>query len=85
MARFGGDEFVVLLPDSAEDSTLLVAEKLNSALLNSMARQNWPVTFSIGAHVAQGADASQAEALLSRADLAMYAAKKEGKNRIMVI
>ena len=84
-ARFGGDEFVVLLPDSTTESTMQVAEKLKSVLLLSMEQKNWPMTFSIGVHVAQGEDPGATEAFLSKADLAMYAAKKEGKNRIVAI
>ena len=85
VARFGGDEFAVLLPNSTDESTLHVAEKLKAALHVSMERQNWPVTFSIGVHVTQDGDANNAEALLSMADLAMYEAKKQGMNRIMAI
>jgi diguanylate cyclase (GGDEF)-like protein len=85
VARYGGDEFVVLLPDSDRHSILLVAEKLRGLLLHAMAREAWPVTFSIGVLVIQQTGTLDAETALHDADRAMYSAKKEGKNRIVVL
>ena len=83
VARFGGDEFVVLLPDSDRRSILRVAEKLHGLLLEAMARREWPVTFSIGVLAILEAGTTDAETALQDADRAMYAAKKDGKNRIV--
>ena len=82
-ARIGGDEFAVLLEGSADATT---AQEIATRIEASLAR---PVTFqsqdivvrvSIGISVGQGGT-EDGDALLSRADLAMYRAKSEGKGR----
>jgi diguanylate cyclase (GGDEF)-like protein len=51
-----------------------------------MERENWPVTFSIGVHASHAQEQEQSDPgkILSKADMAMYAAKKNGKNQIVV-
>ena len=82
-ARLGGDEFVVLLEeieDEAEARTiaLRVAEGLDAPLL--VARQEVFVTASLGLAIA-GPGEDKPEDLLRSADIAMYAAKRGGKNK----
>jgi diguanylate cyclase (GGDEF)-like protein len=81
IARFGGDEFVILLAETGTESVALVARKLKDKLLNLMQNNNWPVTFSIGAVTFENPPES-VEQLVNDADLQMYKAKKNGKNRI---
>lgn len=52
-----------------------------------MERENWPITFSIGVNAipAKAQEYLDAGAFLARADLAMYAAKKNGKDRVVAI
>lgn len=87
VCRFGGDEFVLLLPGANGESALQVAEKLRQLLLLVMERENWPITFSIGVYAipAKAPEYLDAGAFLARADLAMYAAKKNGKDRVVSI
>ena len=49
LARWGGDEFVVLLRETDQDAARAAIAELQAALLDEMRRQDWPVTFSIGA------------------------------------
>ena len=80
-ARLGGDEFAILLRDRAHTAeVVVVAERVADAVRKEAAAASGAaVTLSIG--VAQQAHDSTAETLLRDADLAMYAAKRNGKDR----
>ena len=80
-ARVGGDEFAVLLPETAHDAARFVVERLHKCLREAMHHQGWPVTFSIGV-VTYGAPPATVEELIKAADQAMYAIKRVGKNMI---
>jgi len=81
MGRFGGDEFVILLAETGAGSVALVARKVKDKLSELMRNNKWPVTFSIGAVTFESLPES-VEQLINAADLQMYNAKKNGKNRI---
>lgn len=82
VARYGGEEFLVLLPDTTQAGALTLGEKIRQAV----ATQTFPVvgevTVSVGASVARGADKNEEEAV-HRADVALYRAKSEGRNRVV--
>jgi diguanylate cyclase (GGDEF)-like protein len=82
LARWGGEEFAVLLRDvSSEDELLERAERLRVAV-NADPIARLRLTVSIGAAIAgSGADL---DALLERADGCLYAAKREGRDRVAV-
>jgi diguanylate cyclase (GGDEF)-like protein len=83
-ARLGGDEFVVILPEATGDMVRLYAAKLVSLIAAAPFPSELPrVTASIGGVGFTAAPAS-AKAALAAADQAMYAAKREGKNRSVV-
>ena len=85
-ARFGGDEFVVILPDTKSGEALALAEQIRAAIetmdqLEGTTIDISGVTASVG--VASFPDhASTAESLFQQADRAMYAAKAKGKNGV---
>ncbi len=89
LARFGGDEFVVLLRvhDSGERARR-VAERIRQSIASIGYIDGNPVdvTASVGIVVVSGADAARigAEQIVHAADLNMYAAKKDGKNQIVL-
>jgi len=86
-ARFGGDEFVALLPYQAPPEGRVFAERLRASLGGVHAAQDAvvPLTVSVGiAGHTETAPRSDAEALLSAADRALYEAKRRGRDRIVV-
>lgn len=84
LARFGGDEFVVLFPDTALALAAEVCEELRRQVEQVTFQyqgQRVPVTVSIG--VAELAAGESLEALFERADRALYAAKHGGRNQVV--
>src|SRR5206468_7159508 len=85
-ARHGGDEFAILMPGSSPENSRQIAERIRAGIENSRpASGSWSdelrLTASIG--IAPFADTA-AEDLIDRADQALYAAKRQGKNRVRV-
>ena len=86
--RYGGEEFVVVMPDTDMDFATQVAERLRKSVETnafevSRAPGKLHITISIGIASSLG-DGDSAEALLHRADQALYRAKREGRNRIVL-
>lgn len=84
IARWGGEEFIVLLIDTPLESAQLIAEQLREKIetnndLQQQSKQK--VTISLG--VTQARDNEDAEALFKRVDNALYKAKRTGKNRVV--
>ncbi|MCD9877710.1 aminotransferase class I/II-fold pyridoxal phosphate-dependent enzyme [Streptomyces guryensis] len=81
-ARLGGDEFAVLMEDAREplDAELLAAQVIQT-LTRPFALADEKVTVSASVGVATARDSTDAEELLSHADLALYAAKSAGKRQ----
>ncbi len=81
VSRVGGDEFALLLPETDQEASHHVIQRLFHALQEAMQLENWPLTFSMGVLTCNSPPASVDE-LLHRADQLMYAAKKEGRNSV---
>jgi diguanylate cyclase (GGDEF)-like protein len=79
-ARFGGEEFLVLLPDTDRDAAMIVAEKLRSEVEHAELVGVGPISARVGLAVLP-MDASEPDELLRKADRALYAAKESGRNR----
>ena len=75
--RYGGEEFVVVLPGAEQNAAKQVAEKLREEIQNTC-----PLTVSIGAMTCMNSSASR-ETLIREADRALYKAKDLGKNRVV--
>ncbi len=90
MARYGGEEFVVVLPDIDLEEAVNVAEKIRALCADGVvATEAGDLKFTVSCGVAaletgDGPNGAAAEALLRRADAALYRSKREGRNRVTV-
>ncbi len=80
-ARVGGDEFLIVMPDTGPDVAAHIAAKLRDQMLKAMRSADWSVTFSLGVstfvHPPHTIDD-----LVNRADAMMYRVKELGRNAI---
>ncbi len=83
VARFGGEEFVVLLPDTTLPHALQLAQRIQALLRDSRQPVLPPCTVSIGI-ACQQTPGESLDSLLSRADAALYRAKANGRDRAEV-
>ena len=84
-ARYGGDEFVVLLPETEPTGAYVLAEKIRQGVEELGSRglgADIRTSLSIGA-VSYPDDGSNPDELLINADRAMYVSKRQGKNRVV--
>jgi diguanylate cyclase (GGDEF)-like protein len=81
VARMGGDEFMMLLPDTGEEAARRVIERVFSRLGAELKAEGFPVTFSAGV-VTFSKTPENFEALVGRADNLMYDVKNSGKNGV---
>jgi diguanylate cyclase (GGDEF)-like protein len=94
MGRWGGEEFVVLLPHSSPESALVVAERLRGNLAKTAlpapssqeygATQPLHLTVSVGVATYAG-PGDDLQHMLHRADVSLYKAKAAGRNRVLAM
>ena len=83
IARFGGEEFVLLMPDSALADALAVGEVLREAIAACPFHfKGEPVTITVSMGVAQFQPGERSDLALKRADEALYRAKAAGRNQV---
>ncbi|WP_421906135.1 diguanylate cyclase [Mameliella sp.] len=80
LARFGGEEFVIWLPEAGSEDAWRVGERIRAVIADSLNVNGQPVTASVG--LAAGEGHTAIKALLKRADGALYAAKGSGRNKV---
>jgi diguanylate cyclase (GGDEF)-like protein/putative nucleotidyltransferase with HDIG domain len=83
VARVGGEEFALILPDTGRHGALALAERLRRVLCEEFAHDPTPLTISFGLSV-YPEHGETAAALLNAADQALYGAKRSGRNRTIV-
>jgi diguanylate cyclase (GGDEF)-like protein len=85
IARWGGEEFLVLLPETDRDGACIVAEKLRGAVEGfsfTFKGDRWPVTMTFG--VAALEQRITIDECVRRADEALYQGKAKGKNCVVL-
>ncbi len=82
LARWGGEEFIVLLPETSRDNARRIAEMLRCAVEQENFKIIRGLTISLG--IAYYETGDKAEPIIKRADTALYAAKHQGRNRSIV-
>lgn len=86
VVRFGGEEFLVVLPNTSADQAGIPLDRLRRQVEQEpLAPEGVKLTVSIGVAEYPSSGASSAEELVSLADQALYQAKVKGKNRIEVL
>ncbi len=87
LARLGGEEFAILLPNTQAEAAAMLGERLRSSIEKETCAckgQNTRVTVSVGV-AAHHADTLDLDTLLRNADQAMYRAKSLGRNRVIYL
>ncbi len=79
LTRMGGDEFVILFPETAADGAGIVLRHVHYKFLTEMESRDWDVTFSIGS-ITYNTPPATVEEMIKKADELMYTAKKSGRN-----
>lgn len=83
LARWGGEEFVALLPGTTQDEAAALAGRLCERVRGApMAWQPWPLDLTVSIGVAAWQPADDAAAVLARADGALFEAKQQGRDRV---
>lgn len=92
IARYGGEEFVIVLPDTKLEMALRLAErarklieKLHITHKNTTHKELITVSFGVTSLRSEDNHIDGAEALISKADQALYAAKKAGRNKVIAL
>ncbi len=85
VARFGGEEFIVLMPSASEDDAMAMAQRMCQHIsTNALTVDGLPIKYTVSAGVAGlTPDIGSIDELLKRADAAMYMAKADGRNRVV--
>ena len=85
VARYGGEEFVVIMPQTTREGAVAQAERLRAEIANApfgLAEASFTVTVSVGVATLDRTTELDSEALILKADRALYRAKGTGKNRV---
>lgn len=85
IARFGGEEFVCLMPETSKDDAKMVAEKLRKKIESSPFNfKKEPVQITISFGISEFAEGDNADDVFERADKALYKAKESGRNQVVL-
>ena len=85
VVRFGGEEFVVIMPEARPDAAMLAAERIRSAIGSqalTIGDGAVSITVSIGVCTSQDDHETEPDTVLSCADASLRQAKSQGKNRV---
>jgi len=88
-ARYGGEEFVIILPNTDSEGAASIAEEIREEIIqlkipHAHSKVDQYVTLSLGVSTATPNQGLSAEILIKNADKALYEAKEQGRNRVVV-
>jgi diguanylate cyclase (GGDEF)-like protein len=86
LGRYGGEEFLVVLPGASHKTAMAVAERMRAAVASqpeTVGNATLNLTISAGVASTDVFPTATTEELISRADMALYAAKDAGRNRVV--
>jgi diguanylate cyclase (GGDEF)-like protein len=81
VARYGGDEFILFFPEKGKDAAHHLSERLRNGINHNLTVNSSALSISVGI-ASYPEDGTDIEALIDKADKAMYQAKRMGRNRI---
>jgi two-component system cell cycle response regulator len=84
-ARYGGEEFVIVLPETNLDGGIRAAERIRAQVEKHCFQyegKTFPVTISVGVAATDGDESLTPKGLIERADVKLYEAKNQGRNRV---
>ncbi len=85
VCRYGGEEFIVFLPEANLASARAIAERLRQTVMRApIPTDPGPLRVTVSVGVAQANERDTLKTLIERADYAMYAAKRNGRNRVEI-
>jgi diguanylate cyclase (GGDEF)-like protein len=88
VGRFGGEEFVAVLPETDADGAVVVAERIRQAVFDEHipydAGEPEVVSMTFGVSSARGKEIDTASNLIKLADRALYRGKEQGRNRVVM-
>jgi diguanylate cyclase (GGDEF)-like protein/putative nucleotidyltransferase with HDIG domain len=84
LARYGGDEFVILMPETRAEDAVSLLERLRTKLQQISLGENLPFTVSCGIAESSLERADSASEVMRRADIALYEAKSAGRNCVRI-
>lgn len=82
VARFGGEEFLIVFPDTLKEGAIVISEKIRQAIENSTPPEVNKITLSIGVATAS-LDEENDDCVIKKADNALYQAKNAGRNKVV--
>lgn len=90
VARYGGEEFMVVMPDTSLEGAAAVAQEMRLAVQalhmpHSSSSHEGVVTISLGVAAAMPTEVQNCASLVAHADVALYAAKRAGRNRVAAL
>jgi diguanylate cyclase (GGDEF)-like protein len=81
-ARYGGDEFAIILPETSKTTAMFVAERMRKKVEKKFQKRKTVVTLSIGVSAYTGHVKKDSKKLITSADKALYTAKEKGRNQV---
>jgi putative nucleotidyltransferase with HDIG domain len=84
LTRYGGDEFVILMPETNANDAVILLERIRDKTREIKLMENLPMTISCGIAESLSGNADSSREIMRRADLALYEAKSAGRNCVKV-